>query len=254
MPVLQRLDWIARQVGFGRAIHCSLGHAADASKFKVKITLAAATDGPSPVIVSECVLSMLNHIRTMLTSHPCCDRGHKHSDGKSVISIWISSPVLGATKMNPSAPVFVPTNVTPSGSASLTGVPSTPPGPIGTTVIPSAIPSTSEDMPSIHKMGYPVTLPWLFPATADYAADQFLSELRDLIPGADAILASIWSDLFMPTPFLLDDMRNEDEECPESENSSQFTPDPVVSPDPMHVDDMIPLDAAALARGLYIMA
>ena len=100
MPVLQRLDWIVRQVGYGRAIHCSLGHAADTSKFKVKITLAAANEGPSPPIVSEGVLSMLNHIRNMLVSYSSCDRGHKHSNGKSVISIWIASPTFGNTPGN----------------------------------------------------------------------------------------------------------------------------------------------------------
>ena len=74
-------------------------------------------------------------------------------------------------------------------------------------------------------------------------ADQVLEEVMAAVPGADVILASIWSELSVPTCFPPDFM-----------HAKALTSVPIVSPVPMHVDDMIPLDSAALRRGLYIAA
>ena len=47
MPVLARLDWISRQLCYGRRVHMSYGHALDPSKLKIKIVLAPAELGLS---------------------------------------------------------------------------------------------------------------------------------------------------------------------------------------------------------------
>ena len=73
----------------GRHIHISVGSAQDLTKAKFKITLdAPALGAPSPALTAT-ALAMLQVMRHQVLAGIATDRGHKHSHGKSVISIWI---------------------------------------------------------------------------------------------------------------------------------------------------------------------
>ena len=82
-------------------------------------------------------------------------------------------------------------------------------------------------------------------------ADQVLYDVIAAVPDACGILASIWHDLFVPTLHTSVD-RMGLHASPEYMRSNFITPVSFVSPDPRPVDGMLPLDAAALRRGLYI--
>ena len=90
MPVLDRIDWVSRQFEMLRGGFISIGESADASKMKIKITLRPASDAALSESVSLGLQSSLAALRSLVVSHVATDRGHKHSDGSSVISIWIA--------------------------------------------------------------------------------------------------------------------------------------------------------------------
>jgi len=91
MPVVERIDWISRQLQAGRRCHMSLGGALDPSKIKAKITIESLGAG---AISRSLLMSMRSHLavlRCMAANNVAVDRGHYHqSSGRSVISIWIS--------------------------------------------------------------------------------------------------------------------------------------------------------------------
>lgn len=90
MPVVARLDWVARQLAMGRRAHIAIGEAKDCKKVKVTITMEAATSGSiTPVVLSSLNMT-LSMVRMLALSGICTDRGHRHSSGRSVICIWIS--------------------------------------------------------------------------------------------------------------------------------------------------------------------
>eukprot|EP00928_Gymnodinium_smaydae_P100244 TRINITY_DN9791_c0_g1_i1.p1 TRINITY_DN9791_c0_g1~~TRINITY_DN9791_c0_g1_i1.p1 ORF type:complete len:382 (-),score=24.17 TRINITY_DN9791_c0_g1_i1:155-1240(-) len=95
MVVIDRLDWIARQVSWGRVAHLSVGRAADQSKIKIKVTLHPASTNTCDVFCAEAVVAFLSAIRPLLCNNIAVDRGHRHSDGTSVISFWIEKSVAG---------------------------------------------------------------------------------------------------------------------------------------------------------------
>ncbi len=82
-------------------------------------------------------------------------------------------------------------------------------------------------------------------------ADQVLQDVIAAVPGASGTLASIWHDLSVPTLLLSVD-RMGLHASPDYMRANSLTPVSFVSPDPWPVDGMVPLDAAALRRGLCI--
>ena len=89
MPVVNRIDWILRQIDMGRKVHISVGEGLDKHKVKYKMILADPDDGPMSPPVASALSSILLGLRCSVQLNPAVDRGHKHSDKISVISIWI---------------------------------------------------------------------------------------------------------------------------------------------------------------------
>ena len=94
MPVLSRVDWMCRQLAMGRRARITVGQARDRNKVKVKVVLDAAHDGAMDAFAAAGVHAILLLVRDWIISHRAVDRGHKHSDQSSEVSIWISG--LGA--------------------------------------------------------------------------------------------------------------------------------------------------------------
>jgi hypothetical protein len=88
-PVVNRIDWVIRQIHMGRKVHVAIGQAKDIGKFKVKIILQPPSLGAADNGTVFGVTSMLTHIRKLVIDHSAMDRGHKHSSGVSEIAIWI---------------------------------------------------------------------------------------------------------------------------------------------------------------------
>eukprot|EP00928_Gymnodinium_smaydae_P069680 TRINITY_DN5331_c0_g1_i1.p1 TRINITY_DN5331_c0_g1~~TRINITY_DN5331_c0_g1_i1.p1 ORF type:complete len:388 (-),score=18.61 TRINITY_DN5331_c0_g1_i1:130-1224(-) len=88
MPIYSRLDWIASQVIAGRSTHLSIGAAKDGNKLKIKICMQPSYN--MQPVVRDYQLTVVQHIRDLLASgFVAMDRGHKHSDGMSEVSIWL---------------------------------------------------------------------------------------------------------------------------------------------------------------------
>ena len=87
MPVISRIDWISRQLEYGRIIHIVAGRAYDPNKLKFKIVLHPADAGTLSDFVHQHLASQLMHLRELVQSNVSTDRGHKHSKGFSEVSI-----------------------------------------------------------------------------------------------------------------------------------------------------------------------
>ena len=90
MPVVSRIDWIARQIAMGRRVHIHFGRSDRDDRAKIKVIMDAASSGPISPIVATSVQCALASVRQLAQNFPSTDRGHKHSNGVSEISIWIS--------------------------------------------------------------------------------------------------------------------------------------------------------------------
>jgi len=90
MPVTSRIDWCMQQVSMGRMCSVSTGAALDETKVKFKIRLEAASAGAISNAVAYGVNSVLIAIRAMAVQHVAVDRGHAHSEGVCIVSIWIT--------------------------------------------------------------------------------------------------------------------------------------------------------------------
>ena len=89
MPVVGRLNWLERQVRAGRRGYITVGAACDPTKLKVKVSLQPARGMRSDPTVSEGLALGLQMVRNMLATHVAMDRGHQHTDGVSVVAIWL---------------------------------------------------------------------------------------------------------------------------------------------------------------------
>jgi hypothetical protein len=90
MPVLNRIDWISRQIAAGRCVHIGVGQARDPDKAKYKITVHPTTVPGLIGFAKDTVLSWLDTIKSQVSQNIGMDRGHHHSDGRSEVCIWIS--------------------------------------------------------------------------------------------------------------------------------------------------------------------
>ena len=95
MPVVGRLDWVLRQAQMGRLVRISFGRALDPSKAKVRIMLPAASSVVIPPATLMVATALLRSLRDLAVSPncSCMDRGHRHHDGTSEISIWLQPKV-----------------------------------------------------------------------------------------------------------------------------------------------------------------
>ena len=91
MPILSRLDWISKQVDMGRCVHIHVGRAFDVNKSKIRFVLPSPASATINVATAFVVKELISSIRRMCSTDgvSCMDRGHKHSDGTSEVSIWL---------------------------------------------------------------------------------------------------------------------------------------------------------------------
>lgn len=92
MPVIARIDWIHRQLQYGRVLHIVMSQGADIDKVKVKIVLHAPDSGTTSVFVREHLMNQLSYVRYLASNNVATDRGHKHSNGVSEVAIWVGQP------------------------------------------------------------------------------------------------------------------------------------------------------------------
>ena len=97
MPVVGRIDWISRQLDYGRSMHLVLSSAADVRKMKFKFVLNDPSDGAAGDALKLGLQPHLLLLRQLASTYCVMDRGHKHSTGHSVISFWVdfSVPLAG---------------------------------------------------------------------------------------------------------------------------------------------------------------
>ena len=108
MPVLARLDWVAKQItDYGRAVHLVVGKAANPGILKVRIILHAPEDSSLSPFVSDVMLSQLKWIRQLCSAHLAADKGHKHTNGISEVGIWIRCRAEAASPASPPRVVHV---------------------------------------------------------------------------------------------------------------------------------------------------
>ena len=96
MPLHDRILWLIRQSS-SRHIHISIGSALDPTKLKVKVTACPRAPGsttPAPAVVDS-VSAVLSAIGVLSNTMVATDRGHRHSDGTSVVAIWLSPAPSG---------------------------------------------------------------------------------------------------------------------------------------------------------------
>ena len=88
MVIFNRLRWIPRQASV-RDIYIAISRARDLGKVKYKFVVAPAIGSNISAAHSLVVYTMLDALIMNLDSVSAMDRGHKHSDGSSVISLWL---------------------------------------------------------------------------------------------------------------------------------------------------------------------
>ena len=114
MPVIARIDWICSQLHMGRRVHVSYGAAQDPTVVKVKITLASPASGEASPVLKVLMGSTLLHLRELVSANVAVDRGHRHSNGSAIVSIWIrldANTVMGTARHAPtSSPLLNPVN------------------------------------------------------------------------------------------------------------------------------------------------
>jgi len=94
MPVLERLSWVQRQIAAGRRCHISIGAARDQGKTKVKLTLQPPGEAANMYanMNVNALSSAIDFIQQLVANRVAVDRGHTHSDGVSVVEVWVSEP------------------------------------------------------------------------------------------------------------------------------------------------------------------
>ena len=91
MPVAARIDWICKQLEYDRLMHFVSSQANDTENIKFKIVLHPHADaGTTSEFVREQLKTQLLCLRQLVGTYVAIDRGHKHSDGRSKISIVVS--------------------------------------------------------------------------------------------------------------------------------------------------------------------
>ena len=89
MVVVARLDWILRQLHMGRSIRVHVGPALDKVAVKYTFVLALATVEPLEAMPAQAVEYVIYQCRMTAVWAVATDRGHKHSDGTSVVAVWL---------------------------------------------------------------------------------------------------------------------------------------------------------------------
>lgn len=97
MVVSARLDWVMRQSAAGRDVHFSLSQARDAGKAKIKMVLAPAGASSASPVQAAALRALVEAILVQLPIFTAVDRGHLHSDGTSVVQVWLSPRHAGAS-------------------------------------------------------------------------------------------------------------------------------------------------------------
>ena len=89
MVVINRLRWIQRQASICN-VHIAVSRARDPDKVKYKFVVARAASSVIAPAHSLAVYTLIDSIIMNLDAFCAMDRGHKHSDGSAVVSLWLS--------------------------------------------------------------------------------------------------------------------------------------------------------------------
>ena len=92
MSSLCRLQWLTSQIHMGRSAHVSFSHTASTQSEKIKFTLDNAYDlhGTYRPLLFGALLAAQHAIDCAVTT----DKGHKSSDGLTVVEFWCKQPPL----------------------------------------------------------------------------------------------------------------------------------------------------------------
>ena len=90
------------------------GEAKNAAKLKIAVSLEPASSGSISAPVLSGLLASLAVVRDLVINGVAVNRGHKHSNGRAITCIWISSPAVqkpttyASSRLSPDAIVFIP--------------------------------------------------------------------------------------------------------------------------------------------------
>ena len=89
MVVLERIAYIHKKVHEGYVVHVAVSSAAQHGRAKIKIIISGQ-DGCTSAITRATIGAVLGSIAELVKRNVAVDRGHKHSDGSTEVSIWVS--------------------------------------------------------------------------------------------------------------------------------------------------------------------
>ena len=126
MSSLCRLQWLTSQIHMGRSAHVSFSHNASTQSEKIKFTLDNAYDlhGTCRPLLFGALLAAQHAIDCAVTT----DKGHKSSNGLTVVEFWCKQPplvrpgaasVIVVDEMTEVTPMPLPLSTRPSDGASL---------------------------------------------------------------------------------------------------------------------------------------
>ena len=111
-------------------VHISIGSAKDQNKMKIKISIDDGTMNVASDALKFSLHATLTFLSQLASDGSAVDRGHRHSDGRSIVQIWMSFPAR------------------PSPAASLSSAPSSSAVPSPTAAASSSVARTSSSAPS----------------------------------------------------------------------------------------------------------
>eukprot|EP00929_Paragymnodinium_shiwhaense_P007636 TRINITY_DN111545_c0_g1_i1.p1 TRINITY_DN111545_c0_g1~~TRINITY_DN111545_c0_g1_i1.p1 ORF type:complete len:265 (+),score=12.37 TRINITY_DN111545_c0_g1_i1:102-896(+) len=85
MVIQGRLEWIARHIAAGSDVRISMTHHPGKHATRVRVWMHAGAAGSKHSSVQR---ELLRHLRTIADSCHASDKGHKHSNGASQVTMW----------------------------------------------------------------------------------------------------------------------------------------------------------------------
>ena len=85
MPVIGRIDWAIRQLDMGRKVRITFGESLGGDKLKVIIFLDPPISHCASEVTKGPLRDLLRSARQKTVEHSSTDRGHKHTNGLSVM-------------------------------------------------------------------------------------------------------------------------------------------------------------------------
>ena len=93
MVSVARLDWLVHQVHGGRCVNVTFSYNAKLQREKIKFVL----DANSPTAASiyrPCIFGALSAVAQAVEFAVVTDKGHRSSDGRTVVEFWVAQPSM----------------------------------------------------------------------------------------------------------------------------------------------------------------